>query len=83
MTAEQGIPVTVYATEPLGGETVVDVTLGDRVIKALAPPTLDLSIDDRVGVALDPQRLHVFDETGATAVSAGGASGIFRIDVRA
>ncbi len=83
VTAEQGIPVTVYATEPLGGETVVDVTLGDRVIKALAPPTLDLSVDDRVGVALDPQRLHVFDETGATAVSAGGASGIFRIDVRA
>jgi ABC-type sugar transport system ATPase subunit len=78
-----GIEARVYATEPLGGETVVDVTIGERVIKALAPPTLDLSPDDRVGVLLDTRRLHVFDETGAAALSAGGDDGVFTIDVRA
>ena len=35
-----GIPASVYVTEPLGGETVVDLHLDDRVVKALAPPTL-------------------------------------------
>ncbi len=80
--AGEGISAQVYATEPLGGETVVDVTIGDRVLKVLAPPTLELSVDDRVGVVLDARRLHVFDETGDTAVSAAGADGMFRVDAR-
>jgi ABC-type sugar transport system ATPase subunit len=79
----EGIPAQVYATEPLGGETVVDVTIGDRVIKALAPPTLQLQQDDEVGVVLDPRRLHVFDDRGDAAVSAGGAEGVFRVDLPA
>jgi ABC-type sugar transport system ATPase subunit len=79
----EGIPAQVYATEPLGGETVVDVTIGDRVIKALAPPSLELAVDDCVGVRLDPRRLHVFDEHGTAVVSAAGADGVFRIEAAA
>ncbi len=75
-----GIPARVYATEPLGGETVVDVTLGDRVIKALAPPTVQPAIDEDVGVQLDVQRLHLFDADGNSAVSAAGSAGVFRVD---
>ena len=30
----EGIPTTVYATEPLGGETIVDLELGRQVIKS-------------------------------------------------
>jgi ABC-type sugar transport system ATPase subunit len=80
--AGEGIPAQVYATEPLGGETVVDVTIGDRVIKALAPPTLELSVDAGIGIVLDVRRLHVFDDTGDAAVSAGGADSVFRVDVK-
>jgi multiple sugar transport system ATP-binding protein len=76
----QGIPAQVYATEPLGGETVVDITVAGRVMKALAPPTLDLAVDDSVGMSLDPKRLHVFDEAGTAIVSAAGAEDIFRVD---
>jgi multiple sugar transport system ATP-binding protein len=76
----QGIGASVYATEPLGGETVVDLKLGDRVVKALAPPTLELSLDADVAVLLDARRLHVFDPAGDAAVSAGGADGVFRVD---
>ena len=79
----EGIPATVYATEPLGGETVVDVTIGDRVVKALAPPTLVLAPEDRVRITFDPQRLHVFDHAGDAALSAAGAEGIFRVHVAA
>ena len=37
------IDANVFVTEPLGGETVVDLHLGDRVVKALAPPTAKFS----------------------------------------
>jgi ABC-type sugar transport system ATPase subunit len=48
--------------EALGGETVVDLRLGDRMIKALAPPALELAEGRAVRLRLDPARLHVFDE---------------------
>jgi hypothetical protein len=50
------------------------------VLKALAPPTLELAVDDYVGVVFDPQRLHVIDETGAANLSAAGAEGVFRVE---
>jgi ABC-type sugar transport system ATPase subunit len=80
--AGEGIPALVYATEPLGGETVVDVTIAQRVIKALAPPILQLAVDDRVGVQFDDRRLHVFDESGTAAVSAAGAERVFRVEAK-
>jgi multiple sugar transport system ATP-binding protein len=70
----EGFPATVYVTEPLGGETVVDLRLGDRVVKALAPPSIELVQDAAVRVSLDPLRLHVFKEDGDTVLSAAGAS---------
>jgi multiple sugar transport system ATP-binding protein len=67
-----GLDATVYVTEPLGGETVVDLSFSDRVIKALAPPTLALASDQAVRLRLDPKRLHVFTEGGETLLSAAG-----------
>jgi multiple sugar transport system ATP-binding protein len=77
---DPGIPTSVYVTEPLGGETVVDLTLGDRVVKAIAPPTLKLSADQAVRASLDPRRLHVFSEDGEALLSAAGAD-IFQLSV--
>ncbi len=77
--AGEGVATTVYATEPLGGETVVDLKLGDRVVKALAPPTLDLEPETPAGIVLDPARIHLFTKTGTTALSAGGDAGVFRV----
>ena len=74
-----GIPAAVYATEPLGGETVVDVTIGDRVLKVLAPPALHLEAGSPVRVSLDPRRLHVFDGEGDAVLSAGGEGGVFSV----
>jgi multiple sugar transport system ATP-binding protein len=74
-----GIPATVYATEPLGGETIVDLELGHQVIKAIAPPTVDLETDAKVAIRLDPQRIHVFDAGGRAVMSAAGAAGVFEV----
>ena len=52
-SGEEGVPAKVYVTEPLGGETVVDLQFGDRIYKALAPPTLKLAQDQEVRARLD------------------------------
>jgi multiple sugar transport system ATP-binding protein len=64
---------TVYTSEPLGGETVVDLQLGHMLVKALAPPSVGAVADATVKVALDASRLHVFTSEGETVLSAAGA----------
>ena len=59
--ARTASPATVFVTEPLGGETVVDLHLGDRVVKALAPPTDHFDADEAVRITFDPRRVHLFD----------------------
>ena len=78
-SAGDGLVARVYATEPLGGETVVDVTLGDRVIKLIAPSALALPQNADIRIALDASRLHVFDEHGMTALSSASAQGVLRV----
>jgi len=77
-----GLAARIYATEPLGGETVVDVRLGDRLVKLIASPALQLSIDAEIRIQFDPSRLHVFDGDGMTVLSAGGAQGVMRLESR-
>jgi multiple sugar transport system ATP-binding protein len=75
----EGIATTVYATEPLGGETIVDLALGEQVIKAIAPPTVELAVNAKVAARLDPRRIHLFDGAGDAVVSAAGADGVFSV----
>jgi multiple sugar transport system ATP-binding protein len=70
--AEGAVAATVYVTEPLGGETVVDLKVGDHLVKSLAPPTLELRQDEQVGLRLDPRRLHLFTQDGEAVLSAAG-----------
>jgi ABC-type sugar transport system ATPase subunit len=63
---------TVYTSEPLGGETVVDLQVGHTLVKALAPPSVEVAQDATVPIALDPARLHVFTDEGEAVVSAAG-----------
>lgn len=80
-TGNGGAPASVFVTEPLGGETVVDLHLGGQVVKALTPPALAPAPGSDVRVSFDPRRLHVFDAaTGAAVVSAGGADGVFEVE---
>jgi multiple sugar transport system ATP-binding protein len=69
---DEALTARVHTTERLGSETIVDLELGGRVIKALVSPTLELEQDTAVQVMLDPCRLHVFSESGEALLSAGG-----------
>ena len=68
----ENIPVEVYSFEPLGAETIVDVTLGkdeaagDIILKARVGMTFDFRIGGTLWMTCVPERIHVFDgDTGA------------------
>ena len=51
----------VYIVEPIGREQIVDVQVGGRVLRVVAPPGYGGKIGDRVGLRFAPERLHLFD----------------------
>ena len=56
------ISAEVYATEPLGSETIVDLKLGDKIIKAVAPPTYKANSGDKVRITFDMEKIHIIDK---------------------
>lgn len=67
-----GVAAEVYEIEPLGAFTIVDINIGETILKAMVPgqPTYDLRQPIRLGFV--PEKCHVFD--GATgALIVGGA----------
>jgi multiple sugar transport system ATP-binding protein len=59
---------TVYAVEPLGDRTLVDIEIADQRIVVKAPPTASLRIGDSVHAAVDLDRVHLFDAAGEAAI---------------
>jgi multiple sugar transport system ATP-binding protein len=62
---EGSLPASIYVTEPLGHNLIVDVRFGDRVIRARADRNVDrlasLQPDDPVHIRFDAAQIHVFD----------------------
>lgn len=59
----------VYVTEPMGKETLVTLQLGGTMVKAIAPPQIDLEIGDSVGVVFAEEGVRLFDEGTEQALS--------------
>jgi multiple sugar transport system ATP-binding protein len=59
---------TVYAVEPLGDRTLVDVEIGDRRIVIKAPPTASLEIGEQIRASVDLDRVHLFDADTDSAI---------------
>ena len=56
-----GVPAEIYVIEPLGNETIVDVTLGENVIKVIAEPDFEGSSGQKITLDIDCAKLHFFD----------------------
>jgi ABC-type sugar transport system ATPase subunit len=59
---------TVYAVEPLGDRTLVDIEIADQRIVVKAPPTASLRIGESVRASVDLDRVHLFDADGEAAI---------------
>jgi multiple sugar transport system ATP-binding protein len=61
----------VYVSEPLGDRTIVDVKLGEAIVKVKAPPTFVAEPGQPLWLEFAVDRLHLFDRSGAR-VEMGG-----------
>ncbi len=59
---------TVYAVEPLGDRTLVDIEIGSHRVIVKAAPTTTYSIGDKVRAAVDLERVHLFDAATESAI---------------
>ncbi|HEV7664527.1 MAG TPA: ABC transporter ATP-binding protein, partial [Chloroflexota bacterium] len=59
-----GQPATVFVSEPLGNEVIVNVTVGQDLLKVRTAPSVRPARGDTVYLTADPARLHVFGGDG-------------------
>lgn len=63
-----GLDGLVYAVEPLGDRCLVDVEVGDAIVRVKTPPDVDYEAGRPVRVAVDLERAHLFDAATGEAV---------------
>ena len=59
----------IYAVEPLGIETLVDVKLGDSIYKFVAPANFNMKMLDKINVKIDTDHMHIFDKKTEIALA--------------
>lgn len=57
---ENSIPAKVYVYEPLGNETVVDVSIGEDVIKVITDPDFVGQSDEDIWLTLNTAKMHFY-----------------------
>lgn len=58
---EDSIPAVIFEIEPLGFETVVDLTIGDKLLKMRTSTHFKANPGDKLNVVLAKDKMHVFD----------------------
>lgn len=59
------VPATVYASQPAGSETLINLTVGEADFLALAIGLVEYDMNQQVYVVLHPSRMNVYNkETG-------------------
>ena len=79
IVSHQAIPnafqAEVYSVEPLGAETIVELTLGTdaagahTILKACTAPNFEADIGQHLNVSFVPERMYFFDKTTGSAIS--------------
>jgi len=67
-TPDSVFEADVYVVEPMGPNMVVDLKIGDYLLKSVTPSLLHLSTGQRIWVGFSPDRIHLFDAKGETAI---------------
>ena len=59
----------VYAVEPLGDRTLVDIEVGQHRVIVKAAPTTSFQIGEQVRASVDMNRVHLFDADTESAIA--------------
>ena len=60
-SADVEIDANVYEVEPLGGFTIVDVNIGESILKVQVPGQPSFELGQAVKLGFNPNRAHLFD----------------------
>ncbi len=66
---EDAIQAEVYVVEPLGSENIIDLRIGENLLKAKTLPTVNPNIGQPIQIWFDKDRMHVFDKETEKAIS--------------
>jgi len=58
----------VYVTEPLGSEVIVDLKIGDDLVKVKTGPDFAMNIGEKVWIGLNKKKMHLFDKKTEKAI---------------
>ena len=61
-----GAQAVVTLCEVLGEDVILDLDLNGQLLRAKSPGRVRIQEGERIGVRIDPARLHLFDLTSGT-----------------
>jgi multiple sugar transport system ATP-binding protein len=65
---ESSLDAAIEVIEKLGSEILLDVKVGPTTMVAAVEPSVRAKVHDRLRLALNPDRLHFFDDTSERAI---------------
>jgi multiple sugar transport system ATP-binding protein len=65
---QSGVDAVVEVVEKLGSEILLDVKVGSAMMVAAVEPTVRARVRDRLRLAVNPERLHFFDNRSEAAI---------------
>jgi len=68
-TRQGWLPAEVYVVEPLGSENIVDLKVGEQIIRAKTAPTFKPQMGAPVHFSIDQARMHLFDRESEQALT--------------
>ncbi|MGQ9543170.1 MAG: ABC transporter ATP-binding protein [Candidatus Bathyarchaeia archaeon] len=58
----------VYAVEPLGSEIIINLKIGESIIKAKGTPEFKAEMGDRLHLTMNKEKIHIFDRATGRAI---------------
>jgi multiple sugar transport system ATP-binding protein len=63
------LDASIYEVEPLGGHTIVDLSVGDTILRAHLPGQPEFALGQAVRLGIDSRRCHLFDTATGEALA--------------
>lgn len=63
------VPAEIYTTEPLGDSTILDLKVGDKLLKAVVSATFEGEAGAKVVIHFPSERIHLFDGGSGRAIA--------------
>ena len=71
-TDQPGIDAKVYEVEPLGAFTIVDIIIGEKIVKVQVAGQPEFELGAPVRLYLDPLNCHLFDGASGDSIRSAG-----------